>query len=299
MMMAFTTFGFLQITGKLLTYLGYAAIAGAFYTPLLCREGFQAEARRKTVSLYLRWCLIALVTGIAGGLMWFFAKTGAMASRGITGAFDPLMLKILWSTAPGDALLAKLSAFSVALIAIIFYLISQQRHHGVFYAATGIAMVAAATSSTLTGHISQQALPDHIALILHIMTMSWWIGTLPLLVVVSHQHRPHQVKAIMQRFGLHAWFAVTLLLVTGITMLNALISLPDALYRTDYGTIFLVKAAFVLMILGLAAWHKWHLVPGLTDNTQTFARSVQVECVIAISILLTTATFTTLTGPAH
>lgn len=297
--MALSIFGFLQITGKLLSYLGYAAIAGAFYAPLLCGGSLQENVRRDTLPTYLRWCFIALIIGIAGALVWFFAKTGALASRGINGALDPVMLKILWSTAPGDALLIKLSAFSAALVMIFLYSLTRYQHQQWFLVGVGVAMVGAATSSTLTGHISQQALPEHIALVLHIIAVSWWIGALPLLIAISYQHPPQCVKAIMLRFGHHAWLPVILLLVTGTGMLASLVDLPGALYRSLYGNIFIVKTVFVLMILGLAAWHKWQLVPKLTRRQHTLARSIQIECLIAISILLATATFTTITGPEH
>ena len=291
-------FDVLQVTGKFLTYFGYVAIAGAFYAPLLCNEVPDADAGQSIVKKYLRGCIVALIFAIVGPVLWFFAKTGALASRGIDGAFDPLMLKIVWSAAPGDALLVKTLAFFGALMVIIRYQSAQYKPGKMFYIGMGLPMVIAAFSSTLTGHIFEQAMPEHIALIVHIITISWWAASLPLLIQLAYQYPPSHVRRYMLRFGRDAWVPIVLLILTGVGMIYSLADLPEALYHTLYGNLFMVKASLVLVMLCLATWHKWFLVPRLVNNTpETVVRSIQVESIIALIVLLTTAVFTTFTGP--
>ena len=291
-------FDVLQVTGKFLSYFGYAAIAGAFYAPLLCNERPGADVRHSIVRKYLRGCIFALIMAIVGTVLWFFAKTGALASQGVTGAFDPLMLRIMWSATPGDAVLVKTLAFFAALIVIIRYQAAQYKPGKMFYIGLGIPMVAAGISSTLTGHIFEQAMPEHIALIVHIITISWWAASLPLLIQLAYQYPPSHVRRYMLRFGRDAWVPIVLLILTGVGMIYSLADLPEALYRTLYGNIFMVKASLVLMMLGLAAWHKWSLVPMLVCNKPyKLIRSMKVESIIALFVLLITAVFTTFTGP--
>ena len=73
----------------------------------------------------------------------------------------------------------------------------------------------------------------------------------------------------------------------------------DALVTTSYGQVLLFKLILVNSILLLAARHKFKLVPALNNSTgrEMLSKSISIEIVIALAILLTTSVLTSLVGP--
>ena len=74
-----------------------------------------------------------------------------------------------------------------------------------------------------------------------------------------------------------------------------------ALLTTAYGWTLLAKLGVVTGLMALAALNKWRFVPALTTGAPTAAshlrRSIQIEAIAVVIILLATATLTSITTP--
>lgn len=163
----------------------------------------------------------------------------------------------------------------------------------------------AMTSFAWMGHVSEVpglAIP-RVLIAVHLFAVAYWLGALwPLYRVASAREELPRISAIMQRFGRMAMGIVTLLLLAGAILLYWLLGPIDQLWKSAYGQIFVVKLASVALLLVFAAQNKLRLVPALLRGERSslvkLRFSIQAEMTLAILILLATAAFTTLTGPA-
>ena len=107
--------------------------------------------------------------------------------------------------------------------------------------------------------------------------------------------------ALMGQFGQVALYLLVLLISCGVLILLQLLDSPSALFVTDYGRLMLFKLMLVAAMLLLAAWHKFSLVKALAQhqNSRLLARSIFIEMLLALLVLATSSSFTTVVGLAH
>jgi putative copper resistance protein D len=125
-----------------------------------------------------------------------------------------------------------------------------------------------------------------------------WMGSLyPLWKSCDYLETP-LLKQLMTRFGEIASFAVPVLILMGGLMLWVLLPSLSALYQTPYGKLVSFKLFSVVLMLMLAARHKWFLVPNLESqgNVLKLKRSIQCEAVLGCMILVVTAYFSSSVG---
>jgi len=105
----------------------------------------------------------------------------------------------------------------------------------------------------------------------------------------------------MVEFSQQAMYLVGLLVIAGVGISYHLEGSFSNLLFTGHGNLLLLKLATVAAILGLAAYHKFRLVPQLTNRRAVFdlKRSITIEMGIGFLILLVTAVMSTATGPAY
>ena len=82
-------------------------------------------------------------------------------------------------------------------------------------------------------------------------------------------------------------------------MLFNLIHSPAELFGTAYGRAMALKLVLVAGLLGIAALNKFVLVPKLMEEGESsrFRRSVRIEIVVALLLLILTAYLSTVVGP--
>lgn len=70
-----------------------------------------------------------------------------------------------------------------------------------------------------------------------------------------------------------------------------------------YAQLMVLKLLSVAVLLGLAGFNRLYLTPRLlqaeANAVHRFRRSIHLEIVVGMLILLLTAAFTTVTGPPH
>lgn len=295
--MVLTNWEIAQLLTRLLVYFGVLSVVGGLFSfHLLCHQ----SALLGRVKLYV--LTGALVGGFAS-VAYFFILVGAIMEEGLLAMFDPDMVSIYWDSPAGSVLLVNLIGYGSVLLAVLVF---GKKHMGrrlwpfssfsLYISVIGIACLMYAFS--LTGHSVGQAWYYDLIFFIHIFISAWWLGLLFPLWFVTKSVTAKESNKILEQFGQLASYAVSVLILCGAWMSYALTGW-QGWFSSEYGFWLLIKLALVVVILALAAYHKWYLVPLVLkkNNTESIQRSILVEKCVGTSILMVTALFTTFVGP--
>jgi copper transport protein len=165
---------------------------------------------------------------------------------------------------------------------------------GAFLAVAGFA---------LTGHVAT-AEPRVVtipALIVHVGAASYWVGAFAPLWRRIGGEPVFVAGPIVSRFAFGAVMVLACLIAAGISMASVQIQTFSALTETDYGHRFLLKQAFVVTLLGFAAFNKLRLTPGFARGVPRSAallrKSIVLEFALTIGVLLATASLAQVSPP--
>lgn len=287
---------------KLLSYLAVSgSIAAAFL--LLLPALTQRQSQRQSDCLAFRLWLERLVLGWSAvgmllALLYLPLQAGALAEAGIAGMADSLMLQMVWQSAMRTQLLLLLCGF--ATLSLWAWRFSHSGKAGSI-ALVSIAALLLAASFSQTGHVASLTWTWQLLLTLHVLAISAWVGSLLPLWQSCYRLAPDRLLALMQQFGRVAVIVVLVLISCGVLILLQLLDSPAALFVTDYGRLMLLKLMLVSAMLLLAAWHKFNLVKALAQqqNSRLLARSIFIEMLLALLVLATSSSFTTVVGLAE
>jgi copper resistance protein D len=287
---------------KLLSYLAVSGSIGAAFLLLL-----PALAQPQSDSLAFRLWLKRLLlgwsaTGMVLALLYLPLQAGALAETGMAGMADRLMLQMVWQSAMRTQLLLWLCGF-----ATLWLWARRVKHSGnavaaaVNIALVSIAALLLAASFSQTGHVASLAGLWPLLLTLHVLAIAAWVGSLLPLWQSCYRLAPDRLLALMQQFGQVALYLLVLLIGCGVLILLQLLDPFSQLFVTDYGRLLLFKLMLVAAMLLLAALHKFNLVKALAQhhNSRLLARSIFIEMLLALLVLATSSSFTTVVGLAH
>lgn len=193
--------------------------------------------------------------------------------------------KVAFATSAGPALMVALAAMLFAWMAL--------RSAWYARAFAMIAFIGVGLSLAMTGHAAT-APPEALtrpAVFLHGLGVAFWIGALaPLVALVS---KPTTAPiAVVSRFSRVAVPAVGVLALTGLGLSIVQLEKPAALIETRYGLILVVKLILVAVLLALAAFNRFRLIPALAGARKaaaTLKRSIMLESIVALAILAVVA----------
>ena len=293
----------LSVLSKVFIYLGAAsALGGAFC--LLNYNDDRSATLRQVLSLHLAGALLGLQAVAAA----FLAQVGIANGSGLSGAFDRDMAGLLISTQLGDLSLFRAVGFAIWIGSGLFFfqtMVQQARPpRRLFYqrlfAVNAFGFIFLLLSFRFGGHVSVQSLSVQFALAVHFTMFALWIGALYPLLTISRTEQVAELKVSLERFSKHAIVIVSLLLLSGLALMLSLIHSAAELFTTVYGMALMLKILLVIGLLALAAVNKYFIVPRLLLQTDTarFQRSVSLEIIVAILLLLLTAYLSTALGPA-
>ena len=272
-------FGLAAIVTKFALYLGVMTSAGTVMAMLM----FRLE---RTRGLAMTFAVLGIVAAILA-----FSLRGANLTGDVSGLTDPEMLKLLWTTPVGTALLLRLVGLGL-LIAGLF-----MGRVGTWVSVLG--GVIAIWSFDQVGHVSglETTLLD-LALMLHLLAVALWIGVLtPLKRLASSSSTYASAADVGHRFGVVASATVPVLIIVGGYMGYVLVGSLDALIGTGYGQALIIKVLLVGLLLGLAAANKIRFIPALRVGDSAAAnhlsKSISVEWLVILAVLGTTAVLTT------
>ena len=286
----------LELATKLLIYLGGAAVIGGLFIAVL------AKGQLSLMMSVRRFVLLGSVIGLLAVGINFLAQVGSFAESGWEGMIDATYVAMLWDSSIGQSVSLRAGAFGLALVLIVFAWFRPIDEHFprplliAFFSAAAFLLV---VSFNLIGHSSALPLLTRLLLSLHVLIALLWMGSLFPLWKACRTMDISALPALMHRFGVIAMGLVGVLIICGGVVAYQLLGSVMELVTTPYGLMLLAKIAFVALILGFAAWHKFRLVPGLAteQGVARLQRSIMWEGVVGFAILVVTLLLTTLVGP--
>jgi putative copper resistance protein D len=272
-------FGLAAIVTKFALYLGVMTSAGTVMATLM----FRLE---RTRGLAMTFAVLGIVAAILA-----FSLRGANLTGDVSGLTDPEMLKLLWTTPVGTALLLRLVGLGLLIAGLLMGRV------GTWVSVLG--GVIAIWSFDQVGHVSglETTLLD-LALMLHLLAVALWIGVLtPLKRLASSSSTYASAADVGHRFGVVASASVPVLIIVGGYMGYQLVGSFTALVGTSYGQAMIIKVLLVGLLLGLAAANKLRFIPALRTGDPAAAnylsKSIRVEWIVILAVLGMTAVLTT------
>ncbi|WP_299284966.1 CopD family protein [uncultured Tateyamaria sp.] len=268
---------------------GYGAALLAMGGPLfvLAFPSASADVRQ----LARKVAAIAALIGISVLALRFGIRAARISGMGLPGAVDPMMLGFVWDSPLGVAAIWRVAG-GVLVVAVLI--------RGVVGLGAGlIGALLIAVSYTSVGHsLGDPRWLLALLLTVHLLAAAFWIGAL---APLRHAAGQPAGAVLLHRFGNVASVMVALLVIVGLIFAWLMTGSLSALISTAYGWALLAKLGVVAGLMTLAAVNKWQLVPALASGEPTAAprlrRSIQIEAVAVLLILIVTATLTSITTP--
>ena len=235
--------------------------------------------------------VIAALIGLAVLALRFGIRAARISGMGLSGAVDPMMLGFVWDSPLGAAAIWR-GAGELLVVALLI--------RGVVGLSAGlIGALLIAVSYTFVGHsLGDPRWLLASLLTLHLLAAAFWIGAL---LPLRHAVGQPEGARLLHRFGNVASLTVALLVVVGLIFAWLMTGSFSNLLSTAYGKTLLAKLGVVSGLMALAALNKWRFVPALASGTPAavphLRRSIQIEAIAVLLILMATATLTSITTP--
>jgi copper transport protein len=102
---------------------------------------------------------------------------------------------------------------------------------------------------------------------LHLSAGAIWLGGLVglALTLPAIRGRRRDAVTVVARFSTVAAGVLALLAASGFVMGWRIIGSWDGLFGTTYGRLLMVKVGIALVVVGIAAWNRWRLLPRVTN----------------------------------
>jgi len=239
------------------------------------------------------------MTGFLSILFLYFLQIGSFSDSGFSGIFNPLYFKIFGSTwAAKFYILIGLSFLAIFIYYFLAILPAQKKPAAAEAAVSSLFCLLIFISFAQIGHLANYAAAAQAVLILHVMLVSIWMGSLFPLFKLCRQSNTLNLQKLMQKFGKIAAGLVMLLIACGAAVAMLLLKQVSAITDTAYGQSFALKLFLVCSILAVAAANKLYLTPRLLlpGFPQKLSRFILFEMLLGFLILATTAYFTTAVG---
>lgn len=286
-------------------YLGLAVLAGSAFFVAFC---WPAGVRRRAVHR-LFW---GGFTVLAGSTLLALLLYGPYADgRSLAAIADPSVLGLSLVSRFGLILLARIVLLAAIATAAVWFLRRSDvddpgprtrcwRAGAVLGASALLAVTWSLATHSASDSEGVLALPADMV---HLVSMSVWIGGLVALVVLLRSGDVSAMRAAVPRFSRTAGICVALLVVTGVYQAWRQVGTPSALFGTTYGVLLTGKLGAVIVLVGFGAlarrWTRRHYgfaVVSVSDKRRAkrgpgdaeirrFRRMVAAEAVLATALL--------------
>ncbi|WP_328993857.1 copper resistance protein CopC [Kribbella sp. NBC_01245] len=282
------------------TALGYLGVLGSiglavFELFLLdATAGAMAGLRRR-----LRWTGRGLIALAALG---FFASIPLTTAWQQAGSLASLGDGAIWSDGFSSDLLTS-AVLAVAGLLVVALLVGRPY---VVLARVGVAVGAlvALVSLPWTGHTRTYG-PTWLVVasdLIHVSAGAIWAGGiigLALTLAKSSEASPRRAASTAARFSAVAAWAVLAVAISGTVMAWRILGSIPGLWETSYGKALLVKLGVALVIVGIAAWNRYGLVPKVlreprdNDARGLLRSAVRAEAACFVVLLAVTGVLVT------
>jgi putative copper export protein len=157
----------------------------------------------------------------------------------------------------------------------------------------------AAASFTLTGHTTARTVSPLIRLLLfgHVAIVGYWLGSVVALLRLTKVATTQALEQASTRFSESAVWIVPAILPIGVAIAVGLLPNLAALH-TVYGALLASKLTGFAILLILASFNRWRVVPALEREplaaTGRFRRMLQAEYLLLSAVISVTTVMTSL-----
>lgn len=213
--------------------------------------------------------------GLASSLLWLATQV-ALASDG--DPFDAEVWDMMLTSRPGISVV-------IAWAGLLAVAVASWRHRPGALGAAGILLIAA--SFAAVGHTTQHQ-PRWLlaaALVVHLVAVSFWAGSLWPLALASRQGGREAARLVEAWTRGATWFVGGLVLA-GTLLAWLLVGSVETLVTTAYGGALMAKLALVGVLLAFAAWHRFRLTPALAADAPGAGRRLAVSIAWEIVVMV-------------
>lgn len=263
----------------------YVACLGAVGLVLFA-IGFERFQEPEHVAASRRLIAVLAAAGVVIGFVWLGTQV-SMASDG--DPFDAEIWDMMLTARPGISVLMA--------VAGLLTVVAASRTTALAKVPGTAGVLAVAASFAAVGHTTQHQPRELLAavLVLHLVAVAFWAGSLVPLAQVSHRGGPEAARLVESWARAAAW-VVGGLVLAGLLLAWFLVGRLEVLFTTRYGLALLTKVALVGVLLGFAAWHRFRLTPDLAANTpgagSRLARSIWWEVAVMLLVFWAVAEMT-------
>ncbi|WP_299848271.1 CopD family protein [uncultured Roseovarius sp.] len=274
------------VVSKTLLYFGVLTSGGL----ILVRFVFASEVAA-VLPVMRKYAVLCAILGLAAAGI-SFALRGAALTGDASGLTDPDMLGLMWQTSVGTALLLRVIGLSLVLAGLLV--------GGLGWGLAGLGVLTALWSFITIGHLSDDiGLWARLVLLTHLLAVAFWIGVLlPLNRLTITTGDTVLAARLGHRFGQIATVVIPSLIAAGVVLGWLLVGSWTHLFTTAYGLNIIAKLCLVAGLLGLGVLNKLRIVPELiSGNAQAavyLSKTVSMEWLVFVAVLLATAALTTL-----
>lgn len=258
------------------TSLGAAGIA-AFAVGFGVRLARCEAERTRRLMIVMAALAITLSIGAA------FVRVRILSAGGL---FDPLIWEAMLRSRIGDALFIRVAGLGLILLA------ATRLAFGPFVAGVGALMVVG--SYAVMGHSTLYSPRQELVaiVVVHLAGLAFWFGSLAPLSWVATRGDA-SAAALIEDWSRIAMGVVAILVLGGAIGAALLIRRVDLVLGSWYGNAFLAKMALAVVVLAMAARHKFVLSRRMAerqpDAGPALARSIRLEIAIMLLVFYATA----------
>ncbi|WP_380165015.1 copper resistance protein CopC [Jannaschia sp. R86511] len=259
-----------------LAYGGLLVGAGlALFVVVVLRDALPGEGPRRVLRT-ARWAGVGAVVGHV-----LLLPATAVRQAGATAA--DLLVPVSWTQAdPAGWWSAAAVLVGAVLVAAVLPRLLPGATSGAVPGAAPAALALAGAGVALgslvaVGH-TRSAGPAWLVLgadLAHVVTAAAWVGGLVGLVLVAGPTGAAGFAAVLSRFSALAAWTVAVLTVSGVVLAWRVNGAPAGLLSTDHGRVLLVKVAVVALVLAVAGWNRWRLLPAVRRDPDRAAPRVR------------------------
>lgn len=276
------------ILNPLIRFISYIAVFGAVGTLI-----FVFYFRDVLTTSQLSYCTTIsknfTKVGILVSFLSILSIPGNM-SGDLLGILDIDMISLSFST------LTLKSSLLLFIGFIIIYFIPMTSNK-VFLIGKVLAILLILFSFIVVGHSIKGGLLTQSLVIIHLIGLSYWLGSLLPLQKMCNLTDFEELKKIAHSFGQYAVFYIFALLIAGSIFSYILIGNISNLLNTIYGNVLLIKVIFAFLLISIGALNKLQLVPKLNAENEItiikLKKSINVEMIIVLVIFFLTSLLTT------
>ena len=231
-------------------------------------------------------------SSIIGSIIAFLSFLSIPGNMGgdFKSVIDTQLIELTLETISGKAALLSLLGF----ILIYFSCIKKSK---ISYILSFLGVSSILLSFVIFGHATKHGLVGQFLIIIHVVGLSYWIGSLLPLRKMCNFIEYEKLRLVAHLFGIYALGYVGVLIIAGLIFSYILLGDISSLITTDYGNVLLIKMIIVSMLLSLGAMNKFKIIPYLSINQnlglKRLKNSIQIEIFCVLLILFFTSLLTT------